>query len=350
MRNLLRASSLHLDMPNDTDGTPDNGGTDIPMLDILNPSTISEAQPTEETIICHDEQDPAANLKQLGITEHELNIKECDTFVEALMNASVEDNSIFPNAMNVRRWSEYWKSNAKFFCRFCKIYITDNKSTRNIHDSGVKHKENVERFLREQNQRSRDKETETARTNKQMEAIEKAALKQYQLDVEAGLVQPSTSFPAVASPATVAAESVSSKSESSPTILGSKKPTASTGSNSVPVAEPKAPAAKPADKTIGQPGEWQTVESTGQKHGQDKKSDGKKDEERSHYVPGADEDDGEADPEDLRGFKIVEKAYPIDDELVGNNDADGGEGSAGAAVFKKRKAGANKSRNIRRKQ
>ncbi|KAF9183335.1 hypothetical protein BGZ50_004285 [Haplosporangium sp. Z 11] len=266
--------------------------------------------------------------------------------------------------------SDYWKSNAKFFCRFCKIYITDNKSvstttirnklsaafrTRNIHDSGTKHKENVERFLREQNQRSRDKETETAR----------AALKQYQLDVEAGLVQPSASSPAAKSrkdspasapSATVAAESVSSKSESSPTILGSKKPTASTGSNSVPVAEPKASITKPVDETVGQPGEWQTVEtptpvrqSTGQKHGQDTKPDGKKDEERSHYVPGADDDDGEADPEDLRGFKIVEKTYPIDDELVENNDVDGGESSAGAAMFKKRKAGTNKSRNIRRK-
>ncbi|KAI8601342.1 hypothetical protein EDD21DRAFT_374720 [Dissophora ornata] len=261
--------------------------------------------------------------------------------------------------------SEYWKSNAKFWCRFCKIYITDNKSTRNIHDSGTKHKENVERFLREQNQRGRDKEAETARVNKQMEAIEKAALKQYQLDVDAGLVKPSTSSPAstmgaavqatnaAPPPAPVTKDPSGSKpalATPSPSSDSSSGPSAdATGSNSEPVAAKAAIEASVSkrDEAVGQPGEWQTVEVPAsratQNQGQGEKDTGK-DEGGNHYVPGADDEDGEADPEDLRGFKIVEKTYPVEAELPGEDGED-----SGAAVFKKRKAGASKPRNIRRK-
>ncbi|KAF9287734.1 hypothetical protein BGZ68_001343 [Mortierella alpina] len=252
--------------------------------------------------------------------------------------------------------SEYWKSNAKFFCRFCKIYITDNKSTRNIHDSGVKHKENVERFLREQNQRSKDKDAEKARTDKQMEAIEKAAMKQYQLDVEAGLVKPPTSSP-VQTPVPALAPAPAPKTQDASDKVPSESKAdenEGTGSNSVPVAVPvaKATSDKPKDETVGQPGEWQTVEvpttshsSTTQRREQGNSGGSQKGEGGSHHVVGADDDDGEIDPEDLRGFKIVEKTYPVEDDVGANGD----EESAGAVVFKKRKGGANKPRNIRRK-
>ncbi|KAF9356675.1 hypothetical protein BGX26_004911 [Mortierella sp. AD094] len=260
--------------------------------------------------------------------------------------------------------AEYWKSNAKFWCRFCKIYITDNKSTRNIHDSGTKHKENVERFLREQNQRGKDKEAETARTNKQMEAIEKAAMKQYQLDVEAGLVQPSGSSPTPTKGPAIPPTKVTPEQKppasappSSNLLLGTK--VTATGSNADPVAAPvaKAEAATPTtskssrDETVGQPGEWQTVEvpvprSVPKAEQGDSGNKNDNNEGGNHYVPGADDDEDEADPEDLRGFKIVEKTYPVETDVHG----DDGEGeSTGAAVFKKRKAGASKPRNIRRK-
>ncbi|KAF9110392.1 hypothetical protein BGX27_006422 [Mortierella sp. AM989] len=225
--------------------------------------------------------------------------------------------------------AEYWKSNAKFWCRFCKIYITDNKSTRNIHDSGTKHKENVERFLREQNQRGRDKEAETAKMNKQMEAIEKAAMRQYQLDVEAGLVSPSGTSSASTKgtktpPAKVTPEQKPTPSASllSSSSAGTKG--AATGSNTEPVVAPvaKAEVAIPStptnakDETVGQPGEWQTVEVPAPRLAQEdkgKNADGK--EGGNHYVPGADDDDGEADPEDLHGFRIMEKTYPVEPKM-----------------------------------
>ena len=72
----------------------------------------------------------------------------------------------------------------------------------------------------------------------------------------------------------------------------------------------------------------------------------KEDESGNHIVPGADDDgEGAADPEDLRGFKIVEKTYPVDGD---EDDGAAAEGSGGS-LFKKRKGGANKPKNIRRK-
>ncbi|KAF9101733.1 hypothetical protein BGX29_005297 [Mortierella sp. GBA35] len=257
-----------------------------------------------------------------------------------------------------RSRSEYWKSNAKFFCRFCKIYITDNKSTRNIHDQGSKHKENVERFLREQNQRGRDREAEAARMDKQMDAIEKAAMKQYQLDVEAGLVQPSAAMKAAQTKETEATATPPAK-ESEPTPTGllkvsSSKPTPAptkpatteeseegkTETGSTP--EPAAPLpVKIKDETVGQPGEWQTVEvpvSSSNKSSQQNKKEG------SDSAAVDDDEDVAGNPEDLRQFRIVEKTYPVDDDLVGEDDV-----NAGSAVFKKRKGGVGKQRNIRRK-
>ncbi|KAG0048670.1 hypothetical protein BGZ83_006409 [Gryganskiella cystojenkinii] len=276
-----------------------------------------------------------------------------------------DEQSYFDNLTK----SEYWKSNAKFYCRFCNIYITDNKSTRNIHDSGNKHKENVERFLRDQSQKGRQKEADTARMNKQMDAIEKAALKQYKLDVEAGLVTPTADMTA-ALEALEASETAATSSAKKPDSSAAKSTSAATlratGSNSEPLPsdrvkkeESQEPPKPVRDETVGQAGAWETVEapaplvsSSSSSSRNTKKDQGGKikseDEGGNHIVPGADDDDdGVADSEDLRGFKIVEKTYPIDD--------DDDEGAAtttdgsGGSLFKKRKGGASKPKNIRRK-
>ncbi|KAF9434000.1 hypothetical protein BGZ76_008716 [Entomortierella beljakovae] len=253
--------------------------------------------------------------------------------------------------------AEYWKSNAKFWCRFCKIYITDNKSTRNIHDSGIKHKENVERFLREQNQRSRDKEFETARLNKEMEAIERAAMKGFQKDIEDGLAQPSASYKK-STPASIPSYSVPGIPASE---LSSSEPSSDTKPESAGKdsgeSEGKAETTETTGKierseNVGQPGEWETViapvprvvsrleRGKGRNESDDTNENGK------HYIVGADDEDDAADPEDLREFKIVEKTYPVETEIPGKDGkADDGE----PVVFKKRKTDAGKSRNIRRK-
>lgn len=60
--------------------------------------------------------------------------------------------------------SEYWVSHKKYFCKYCNIYIADDAPSRRQHESGLRHKGNVERFVRglykEGEKRKQDREEE----------------------------------------------------------------------------------------------------------------------------------------------------------------------------------------------
>lgn len=66
-------------------------------------------------------------------------------------------------------------SQSKFYCKFCKCWIADNKPTRSLHDNGAKHKQNVELFHKEK----REKQLHGARSERELQQqladIEKAA-------------------------------------------------------------------------------------------------------------------------------------------------------------------------------
>lgn len=192
-------------------------------------------------------------------------------------------------------------------------------------------------------------------------------MEQYQQDIKAGFVQSSSSslaptkgqaVPTSTTPSPVsvgrAREGQAGAVASSPEAQAETLTTASgtVVKTSKPSSEPEVPeaCAKPIvtrDETVGQPGEWQVVETPTPKQ-QGERGSGKG-ESGSHYVPGAEDDDGgEVDPEDLRSFKIEEKIYPVD-SVLGEDGQDSGDGGSSAVVFKKRKAGASKPRNIRRK-
>ena len=44
--------------------------------------------------------------------------------------------------------SEYWVSKKRYFCKYCDIYIADDTPSRQQHENGLRHKGNVERFVR----------------------------------------------------------------------------------------------------------------------------------------------------------------------------------------------------------
>ncbi|KAF9903347.1 hypothetical protein EC991_003886 [Linnemannia zychae] len=191
-----------------------------------------------------------------------------------------------------------------------------------------------------------------------MDAIEKAAMKQYQLDVEAGLVQPSAAMIVAQKEAEAATMAKEPAVDSKPTSTGLLKVTSSPAPASTtekensnkdkedgqPSLEPAVvtPPVKPKDETVGQPGEWQTVEAPvsealpSQRQGTT----------GGGVIVEDDDEEAAGNPEDLKRFKIVEKTYPVDDDdgVMGEDGASGGP-----AVFKKRKGGASKARNIRRK-
>src|SRR6266702_71260 len=44
--------------------------------------------------------------------------------------------------------SEYWVSKKRYFCKYCDAYIADDVPSRQHHENGLRHKGNVERFVR----------------------------------------------------------------------------------------------------------------------------------------------------------------------------------------------------------
>lgn len=52
--------------------------------------------------------------------------------------------------------SEYWKSNPRKFCDFCKCWIADNKPSVEFHERGKRHKENVQIRLAEMGKKGRE--------------------------------------------------------------------------------------------------------------------------------------------------------------------------------------------------
>jgi hypothetical protein len=80
--------------------------------------------------------------------------------------------------------TEYWVSQAKFYCKYCNVWIADNKPSRQHHDTGVKHKEKVSLF----NKKKREDKLFGAKSEhdlkQQLASIEKAALQAVAQDRE----------------------------------------------------------------------------------------------------------------------------------------------------------------------
>ncbi|XP_026971949.1 WW domain-binding protein 4 isoform X1 [Sagmatias obliquidens] len=80
--------------------------------------------------------------------------------------------------------ADYWKSQPKKFCDYCKCWIADNRPSIEFHERGKNHKENVARRISEIKQKSLDKAKEEEKASKEFAAMEAAALKAYQEDLK----------------------------------------------------------------------------------------------------------------------------------------------------------------------
>jgi len=76
--------------------------------------------------------------------------------------------------------TEYWVSQARHWCEYCRIFINGTKPSIAFHENGRKHKEIVELFLRDMRKRGRDRRIEKDDTAKELAKIEREAMKQYQ--------------------------------------------------------------------------------------------------------------------------------------------------------------------------
>ncbi|XP_054647512.1 WW domain-binding protein 4 [Dunckerocampus dactyliophorus] len=80
--------------------------------------------------------------------------------------------------------ADYWKSQPRKFCQYCKCWIADNKPSIEFHERGKNHKENVASKITEIKKKSVQKAKQDERMSKQFAAMEEAALKAYEEDLK----------------------------------------------------------------------------------------------------------------------------------------------------------------------
>ena len=84
--------------------------------------------------------------------------------------------------------TEYWKSTQKnYWCELCKCWVRDSLQGRALHENGPKHKENVERKLKDAKINAERQERQEAHAKASLCKIESLARKQYEQDLKSGL-------------------------------------------------------------------------------------------------------------------------------------------------------------------
>ncbi|KAH8271060.1 hypothetical protein KR018_005837, partial [Drosophila ironensis] len=81
--------------------------------------------------------------------------------------------------------TEYWKSNDRKFCDFCKCWLSDNKASIAFHESGKRHKLNVAKRITDISRSSEKSERERQKMDAEIRKMEEAAMKSYAQDVHA---------------------------------------------------------------------------------------------------------------------------------------------------------------------
>ncbi|KIJ18764.1 hypothetical protein PAXINDRAFT_97504 [Paxillus involutus ATCC 200175] len=149
--------------------------------------------------------------------------------------------------------SEYWVSHKRYHCKYCNIYIADDKPSRQQHENGLRHKGNVERFVRglykEGEKRVRDREEEKGI----MASVGKAADAAYALDLASGHAAASSSHPTISSARAPAPPSAKPKPVKPSDPYANYTTAASLG-----YADTNAEEAQ-RRRTMGIPGEWTVV-------------------------------------------------------------------------------------------
>lgn len=80
--------------------------------------------------------------------------------------------------------ADYWKSQTRKFCDYCKCWLADNKPSIEFHENGKKHKENVEKKLKEIRKKSIKESKQQQKFDDDIKKMENAAMAAYLKDVE----------------------------------------------------------------------------------------------------------------------------------------------------------------------
>jgi len=150
--------------------------------------------------------------------------------------------------------SEYWVSKKRYFCKYCDTYIADDVPSRQHHENGLRHKGNVERFVRGLYKAGEKQKKDADEEKREMMRIERAASAAFAEDVGAGRAQyaASSSAPPRASTSSIQKPKKSGgiSDYSTPESLGYTDPDVE-----------RARAEAERRRSQGFAGEWQMVES-----------------------------------------------------------------------------------------
>ena len=69
--------------------------------------------------------------------------------------------------------SEYWVSHKKYFCKYCEIYIADDAPSKRQHESGLRHKGNRDRYVRNLYKEGERRKKDLEEEKREMARIEK---------------------------------------------------------------------------------------------------------------------------------------------------------------------------------
>lgn len=93
------------------------------------------------------------------------------TYLEASIVTILVSNT--PLTVTVTRsMSEYWVSKKRYFCKYCDVYIADDVPSRQHHENGLRHKGNVERFVRGLYKAGEKRKKDAEEEKKEMRRIE----------------------------------------------------------------------------------------------------------------------------------------------------------------------------------
>ncbi|XP_055387293.1 WW domain-binding protein 4 [Condylostylus longicornis] len=79
--------------------------------------------------------------------------------------------------------TEYWKSNERKYCDYCKCWITDNKASVSFHENGKRHKAAIANRISEISRKTAKEEKEKNKVDHELRKMEEAALKAYATDI-----------------------------------------------------------------------------------------------------------------------------------------------------------------------
>ncbi|KDN49831.1 hypothetical protein RSAG8_01896, partial [Rhizoctonia solani AG-8 WAC10335] len=89
--------------------------------------------------------------------------------------------------------SEFWVSKKRYWCKYCGISIADDAPSRQHHESGQRHKGNVDRYIRDIQMTGEKKKKDAAEEEREMKRIDAAAREAYAKDIGSGAAAASTS-------------------------------------------------------------------------------------------------------------------------------------------------------------